>query len=57
MALLRAESAEAAPRAEVVSQCVNALYLLCRLSRSRQEEAAVSGVLPPLQARTPRTPP
>mmetsp|Transcript_71417 Transcript_71417/g.118681 ORF Transcript_71417/g.118681 Transcript_71417/m.118681 type:complete len:1176 (-) Transcript_71417:366-3893(-) len=31
------------------NQCVNALYLLCKISRSRQEEAAISGVLPPLQ--------
>jgi len=36
--------------AEMKAQCVNALYLLCKISRSRQEEAAVSGVLPPLQA-------
>jgi len=35
--------------AEMRNQCVNALYLLCKISRSRQEEAAISGVLPPLQ--------
>ena len=31
------------------NQCVNALYLLCKINRSRQEEAAVAGVLSPLK--------
>ena len=36
---------------EMRNQCVNALYLLCRFNRSRQEAAAVYGALPILQAR------
>jgi len=36
--------------AEMRNQCVNALYLLCKINRSRQEEAAIHGVLAPLQA-------
>ena len=35
--------------AEMRNQCVNALYLLCRINRSRQEEAATNGGLPILQ--------
>lgn len=31
------------------NQCVNALYLLCQINRSRQEAAAVDGALPLLQ--------
>ena len=34
---------------EMRNQCVNALYLLCKINRSRQEEAAVAGVLSPLK--------
>ena len=34
---------------EMRNQCVNALYLLCRINRSRQEEAATNGGLPILQ--------
>ena len=36
---------------EMRNQCVNAPYLLCRINRSRQEAAAIYGVLPILQAR------
>ena len=39
-----------AHEAEVRNQCVNALYLLCQINRSRQEAAAVDGALPILQA-------
>ena len=28
---------------EMRNQCVNALYLLCKINRSRQEEAAIHG--------------
>jgi len=35
--------------AEMRNQCVNALYLLCRINRSRQEAAAIDGALPILQ--------
>lgn len=35
--------------AEIRSQCVNALYLLCQINRSRQEAAAIGGALPLLQ--------
>ena len=31
------------------NQCVNALYLLCQINRSRQEAAATDGALPILQ--------
>ena len=34
---------------EMRNQCVNALYLLCQINRSRQEAAAVDGALPILQ--------
>ena len=29
---------------ELRNQCVNALFLLCKINRSRQEEAALAGV-------------
>jgi hypothetical protein len=35
--------------AEMRNQCVNTLYLLCRINRSRQEAAAIDGALPMLQ--------
>jgi len=35
--------------AEMRNQCVNTLYLLCRINRSRQEAAAIDGALPILQ--------
>jgi hypothetical protein len=34
---------------EMRNQCVNALYLLCQINRSRQEAAAIDGALPLLQ--------
>ena len=34
---------------EMRNQCVNALYLLCQINRSRQEAAAIDGALPILQ--------
>ena len=34
---------------ELRNQCVNALFLLCKINRSRQEEAALAGVLAPLR--------
>jgi len=49
VAMLRLNQEGGLP-AEMRNQCVNALYLLCKISRSRQEEAAINGVLPPLQA-------
>lgn len=35
---------------EICNPLVNALYNLCRLSKSRQEEAAMSGAIPALQS-------
>jgi hypothetical protein len=34
---------------EICNHVVNALYNLCRLSKSRQEEAALAGAIPALQ--------
>jgi hypothetical protein len=36
-------------RQEIANHVVNALYNLCRLSKPRQEEAALAGVIPILQ--------
>jgi len=47
--MLKLNQSEKGLPAEMRNQCVNALYLLCKISRSRQEEAAINGVLPPLQ--------
>ena len=49
VALLRVKQGGGRLEAEMRNQCVNALYLLCQISRSRQEEAALHGVLPLLQ--------
>ena len=53
VALLRYAGPEPLARgryyAEMRNQCVNALYLLCRMSRPRQEAAAIEGALPILQ--------
>ena len=50
VALLRVKQGGGRLEAEMRNQCVNALYLLCQINRSRQEAAAVDGALPILQS-------